>query len=168
MGGIRLHPHPRLATGCISRTVAMLTSCSPCWRVQAPLQARSFLSLLTTSFRMLLFTSPHRVGLVDVVANPASLALALTKPFPNYERPLLSYCRPHPRAHSPALSSLTSPSVYPPPSAYPPPSGRRSRRKRAGSNTWAARLTLVEHLQRGGKVQRPNHSSLTVLLTALP
>ena len=162
MGGIRLHPHPRLATGCISRTVAMLTSCSPCWRVQAPLQARSFLSLLTTSFRMLLFTSPHRVGLVDVVANPASLALALTNPFPNYERPLLSYCRPHPRAHSPALSSLTSPSFY------PPPSGRRSRRKRAGSNTGAARLTHVEHLQRGGRVQRPNHSSLTVLLTALP
>ena len=51
------------------------------------LQARSFLSLWTTSFRMLLFTSPHRVGLVDVVANPASLAFALTNPFPNYERP---------------------------------------------------------------------------------
>jgi len=40
----------------------------------------------------------------------------------------------------------------------------RSRRKRAGSTTGAARYTQVEHLQSGGRVQRPNLSSLTVYL----
>jgi len=42
--------------------------------------------------------------------------------------------------------------------------GRRSRRKRAGSTTGVARYTQVEHLQSGGRVQRPNLSSLTVYL----
>ena len=41
---------------------------------------------------------------------------------------------------------------------------RRSRRKRADSTTGAARYTYMEDLQSGGRVQRPNLSSLTVYL----
>jgi len=37
-------PPPPTTTGCIPQTVAMLTSCSSCWRVQAPPQKLIFCS----------------------------------------------------------------------------------------------------------------------------
>ena len=46
---------------------------------------------------------------------PFSSPSSLAPPYLNRN----PYCRPHPRAHSPALSSLTSPSSYPPPSPSP-------------------------------------------------
>ena len=65
---------------------------------------------------MLLFTSPNRVGLVDVVAKPR---MSSNKSFSELRTSSTILLLSHPRAHSPALSSLTSPSSYPPPSPSP-------------------------------------------------